>query len=258
MKASTLLFFLIVLSTVFSFETSAQRIVGEPTQRPPIEPAEDILRRRGHILDGTGSSKSQIDAAKPPAVRLREEARRLEAQFGAFQESGGVYKYRREDVVIENPVRIHGGETIVLAPAPPDDWIHISGARVLNALTNGILASCLGTAMLLKGHPSELGLVDGATISGWFRITHDRYPYTAVNGASKTVVVADYGQLPSREEARDAINSLMASWRSRIDVLNAEADQIETAAKSKREDAVRKFREEQEAKRNRLVLTNSN
>ena len=101
MKAPTLLLAMISLAVFAPTGLNAQRIIGEPSQRPPVEPAEDILRRRGHILESTSASKIQADTAKSPVVRLREEARKLEAQFGAFQESGGVYKYRREDVVIE-------------------------------------------------------------------------------------------------------------------------------------------------------------
>lgn len=143
---------------------------------------------------------------------------------------------------------------MVLGPEVPRFWVEILSSRILNILEDGLLVEFADRSLLLKNVPQHRSMLPGSTIAGWFRITGEEYSYTTVYEAKRRALVADYGEPVTREEAADAILRLAGEWEARADSLKRQADGIKDAETRARDERVRKFREEQEARRRREEL----
>jgi len=231
------------------------------TMRPPVEPAEQVLKRTGTIVGSNEYSgwKSTSKASTSNAflaAQMATAAGRIEFEIERYSVSEKRLVYRSAKGLIRDPVRWDGKAWISIAEQTPDDWIEIQDGKVISVTREGLIVDCGRTSdqdVFVVVHPDQDAMVDGNSVRGVFQITGKKFEYTAASGGKRTLAVVDYGPVPEPRLGLEMITSerrnRASELRAHADVLRRQSEADKAAERKAAEDRISRFRAEQEAKK---------
>ncbi len=251
-------------------EARSENWVTPPTKRPPIEDAGELLRRRGNITDSQpvptpwpviasdadAAARRKADEFNASAARARSEADAIITAEGEATSLGSRLIFKRDGEVMEDPVRLLQGQTVVLSSRAPDGWNRYRDGRVLGLLKDEILMEFDDAILRVKNHPDQGRLKRGDVVSGWFYATGERSLHTAiVTGRPKTrlITFVDYGEVPSVATASAILEPKLSNIRQRVGNLRKRAMEYEAQAKDVLDQAKRQKQQRIQDLRNRLL-----
>lgn len=210
--------------------------------RPVPEPASEVLRRVGNLM----GNNPGVGMTKPSTTSLP-------LILPWYYSTNGVwYRQDSDSEKTEHPVRMINGRPEIVGDG--DRWLLLEG-KVSQVLSKDVYLVMSEDRRMVKVKIGlDRGQVDGDSFSRWVFFDGEAYEYKTVLGAKATVRVYDTG-IPADDETvrirlKDILDGQEKKLEARAKALTPRVDvDAKTRAAEAREEKIRKFRAEQEAKK---------